>query len=303
MVINYEYYQIFYHVAKKLNITEAANDLFMSQSTVSRAIQNLERNLECTLLIRSKQGLSLTEEGQFLYEHLKNAVAFISTAENHLNNVKELKSGILRIGATELTLQHFLIPYIKAFERLYPKIHIEYDFEYPKSAIEKLNTGLLDVAILTSPLEENNSIEYHFMKDFEQVIIGGSKYRKYSQEAIDFAQLAKEPFILMKTGSSARAFAEQVFAANNLRCLPKHETGSTPLIISMVEGNMGLGIVPRAFVTEKLAMGSLVEIKTTTPMASLQVYALTSKIFQVSAVRDKFLAQLKTNVTNDLSLL
>ena len=81
MIINYEYYQIFYYVAKNKNITVATNQLFLSQSTVSRVIQNLERDLGCTLLIRSKQGLSLTEEGKFLYEHVKKAFSFISIAE------------------------------------------------------------------------------------------------------------------------------------------------------------------------------------------------------------------------------
>lgn len=293
MIINYEYYQIFYYVAKNKNITVAANQLFLSQSTVSRVIQNLERDLGCTLLIRSKQGLSLTEEGKFLYEHVKKAFSFISIAENHLSNVKELSSGILRIGATELTLQHFLLPHIKQFEQLHPNIHVEFDFEYPESAAKKLNEGLLDIAILTSPLKEVDSINYHLLEEHEQIIIGGTKFMKYCGKKIEFPELLEEPFILMKEGTSARAYAEKLFKEYDMNCFPRYETGSTPLIISMVEQNLGLGIVPRAFAEERLEHGSICEIKTTKRLDTVGVYALTSSIFQVSAIRDSFLAQLK----------
>lgn len=293
MIINYEYYQIFYYVAKNKSITEAANQLFLSQSTVSRVIQNLERDLGCTLLIRSKQGLSLTKEGQFLYEHIKKAFSFISIAENHLSNIKELSSGILRIGATELTLQHFLLPHIKQFEQLHPNIHIEFDFEYPESATKKLNEGLLDIAILTSPLKKVDTINYHLLEEHAQIVIGGTKYKMYSEKKIDFSELEEEPFILMKAGTSARSYADNLFEEYDMHCFPKYETGSTPLIISMVEQNLGLGIVPRAFAAEKLEKGILCEIKTARPLDSFGVYALTSNIFQVSAIRDNFLAQLK----------
>lgn len=303
MIINYEYYQIFYYVASTKNITEAANHLFLSQSTVSRTLQNLERDLGCTLLIRSKHGLALTKEGEFLYEYVRKAFLQISMAEKHLHNVKSLTQGLLQIGATELTLQHFLLPYIKDFERLYPKIHINYDFEYPTTAIEKLNNGLLDIAVLTSPLEPQDSINYYPLAQTEQVIIAGRRYWKYCQAPIDLKSLEKEAFVLMRTGTSARTYAEELFATYEMPCFPKHESGSTPLIISMVAENLGIGIVPRPFAEEKLALGKILEIKPIQKLKPLQIYALTSKLFPVNAVRDKFFSQLKTDITNDLSLL
>ncbi|MGN1155019.1 MAG: LysR family transcriptional regulator [Agathobacter sp.] len=303
MIINYEYYQIFYYVAENMNFTQAATQMFISQSTVSRSIQNLEHDLGCTLLIRSKHGISLTEEGKFLHEHLKKSFAFITIAENHLLNLKELTHGILRIGATELTLQHFLLPYIKSFETLYPSIHVDFDFEYPESAVRKLNSGLLDIALLTSPLKQSNSIQYHELAECEQTIIASSKYADKYPDPVDFSELSKESFILMKKGTSARSYAEQLFDSYNIACFPKHETGSTPLIISMVEANLGLGIVPRNFLTEKIASGSIHEIKTKRPLETFKIYALTSKTFQKNAVRDKFLAQLRAPYTSTIHLL
>lgn len=73
MSVSYDYYKIFYYVAKYRNITAAANALFLSQPTVSRTIQNLETELGCQLFIRSKKGVVLTPEGEILYRYVSRA--------------------------------------------------------------------------------------------------------------------------------------------------------------------------------------------------------------------------------------
>ena len=68
MNINFELYKIFYNVAKNKNITKAANKLMISQPAISKSIKNLEEQLACTLFIRNKTGVVLTEEGKMFYE-------------------------------------------------------------------------------------------------------------------------------------------------------------------------------------------------------------------------------------------
>ena len=67
MQTNYEYYRIFYQVAKSLNFTQAAASLMTSQPSVSRSMQCLEQDLGCRLFVRSKRGVALTREGELLY--------------------------------------------------------------------------------------------------------------------------------------------------------------------------------------------------------------------------------------------
>ena len=80
MSVSYDYYKIFYYVAKYRNITAAANALFLSQPTVSRTIQNLETELGCQLFIRSKKGVVLTPEGEILYRYVSRAHRSITQA-------------------------------------------------------------------------------------------------------------------------------------------------------------------------------------------------------------------------------
>ena len=68
MNINLDLYKVFYHVAKNKNITKAANELNITQPGISKAIKNLEEQLGCSLFIRTKTGVILTEEGKVFYE-------------------------------------------------------------------------------------------------------------------------------------------------------------------------------------------------------------------------------------------
>lgn len=161
----------------------------------------------------------------------------------------------------------------------------------------------MDIAVLTSPLKPMESIRQYPLVQQEQVVVAGTKYEKYCAKPMEFSALKSLPFILMKKGTSARSYAEKLFAEHHLSCFPKYETGSTPLIISMVEQNLGLGIVPRAFAEDKLKKGTLLEMQIKTPLIPLDIIAITSEIFHTNAVRDKFLAQLRTGTTSPLHLI
>ena len=73
MNISYDYYRIFYYVAKCGSFTQAANALLGNQPNITRAIKSLEYELGCTLFIRSNKGVALTPEGEKLYQHIEVA--------------------------------------------------------------------------------------------------------------------------------------------------------------------------------------------------------------------------------------
>ena len=289
MASNYENYRIFYYVAENQNFTTAANQLYLSQPTVSRAIQSLELDLGCTLFKRSRQGITLTEEGIFLYNHVKKAFSFINYAESHLSNSRKLEHGFLRIGATEVTLQHFLLPYLESFREKHPNIHLNISFLYPDKVSEMLDSGMLDIAILTAPVQKDSQIQQHQLAVFEEILVAGSKYRHLAQHPIEFYKLQDEPFIIMEKGTSAHAYFYEICSDFDVEILPQYEVCSTPLIVSMVERNLGIGFLPRAYFHKS---DKIYEIKLKNPLPPRQIYALTSKSFPVNSIRDVFLSHL-----------
>ena len=80
MNINFELYKTFYVVAKHKNITKASHELLISQPAVSKAIKNLEEQLNTNLFIRKRDGMELTEIGEAIYKKIKDAMELIYSA-------------------------------------------------------------------------------------------------------------------------------------------------------------------------------------------------------------------------------
>lgn len=110
MSVNFDFYRTFYYVGKYKNITAAAKALFVTQPTVTHAIQALERELNCSLFIRSQKGVSFTPEGAVFYRQIAAACETIFEAEQNLEAAKNLSEGLIAIGASETTLHHYLMP-------------------------------------------------------------------------------------------------------------------------------------------------------------------------------------------------
>ena len=123
MKTNLELYKVFYYVAKNKNITQAANELMVSQPAVSKSIKTLERDLNTVLFNRNKDGVSLNNAGELLYNKIKKAMELIVSAEEDLSSLNNMEQGTINIGAGNTIMQRYLMPYIKEFHELYPNIN------------------------------------------------------------------------------------------------------------------------------------------------------------------------------------
>ena len=104
MNITYDYYRIFYYVAKYGSFTKAAEIIGNSQPNITRAMNNLESQTGLKLFIRNKRGIVLTPEGKQLFDHIKVAFFHISQAEEEMINQSSLDSGNIVIGVSEIAL-------------------------------------------------------------------------------------------------------------------------------------------------------------------------------------------------------
>ena len=95
---NLNYYKVFYTAAKYKNISKAADALYISQPAISKTLSKLEENLNCTLFYRTSRGITLTAEGQLLYERIQEAFQILESGEEELHRMNELELGQIRIG-------------------------------------------------------------------------------------------------------------------------------------------------------------------------------------------------------------
>ena len=118
MTNNLEYYKTFYYGGKLSSITLAAKELSISQPAVTQSIHQLEKSLGCTLFQRTSRGMKLTSEGNLLYRYIERGYEQIELGEQRLSQLLHLDAGEVRIGASDMTLRFFLLPYLEKFHEL-----------------------------------------------------------------------------------------------------------------------------------------------------------------------------------------
>ena len=106
MNINFEYYKVFYVIAKNKNITKAANELNISQPAISRMLKTMEEQLNTKLFIRKTKGVMLTQEGNELYNLISNEINNIINAENDFSKLINNKS--IKIAVDKSILNYLI---------------------------------------------------------------------------------------------------------------------------------------------------------------------------------------------------
>ena len=124
MYVDWEYYKIFYYVAKYQNFTKAARVLGNNQPNITHSMNRLESQLNCVLFIRSNRGVTLTPEGELLYSRIASAAVQIQDAEEELSASATLEHGAISISATETALNIYLSEKLRAFHTEYPGIRL-----------------------------------------------------------------------------------------------------------------------------------------------------------------------------------
>ena len=292
MSVSYDYYKVFYKVVECGNMTDAAKELYLAQSTVSRTIQQLENKLGCTLLMRSTKGVKLTEEGQILYHHLRAAFEHIQVAEERLANIRRLNEGLLRIGASELTLEFYLLPYLERYKREHPNICIKLSYSKPSIVIDQLHSGLLDMAVLAFPLVDDDGIVVTPIKKFDYALIAGPRFTELKSKIVSLRDLRDYPFICMERGMSVRIYADRLAESEGFTLRPECEVESMPMLISMVQVNLGLGFAPAPHVQKALADNTVFEVKLQKDLPCEYICLLTSRHAPKNKIKDEFIKML-----------
>lgn len=270
MYINYDYYRIFYYVAKYGNFTRASNILMSNQPNVTRTIKNLESELGCTLFIRSNRGVKLTPEGEKLYRHIRIAVEQIEAGEEELSKDKSLQSGIVSIGASEVALRCYLLPVLKEYQRRYPGVRLRVSNHATPQAVAALKNGLVDIALVTTPTGELKSLKVRNIKEIRETAVCGTSFLKLAQKTIALRELSQMPIISLGTQTKTYEFYSEWFFRHGLAFVPDIEAATADQILPMVRNNLGIGFVPEEFLIDEDASGIFsITLKEEIPLRSI----------------------------------
>ena len=187
----------FVTVAEELNITRAAEKLNISQPPLSNQIRALEEELDTVLFIRGKRHLLLTESGQLLYRHAKEILSLSEKTSNEIRQMGKNISGTISIGLVEGSAPDIASKWIESLIRKYPDIKFRIMDGNSDELIERLRSGLINLAVITSPCDQ--TLLNSFKVGQEKMTAFMSKDNPLSQlpgETIDLSLLKDQSLIV-----------------------------------------------------------------------------------------------------------
>lgn len=270
MYIGYDYYRIFYYVAKYGNVTQAARVLLNNQPNLTRAVKTLESELGCPLFIRSNRGMKLTPEGERLLRHIRIAIENIEAGEAEIIESRNLERGSVFVAASEVALHCVLLPVLKKYRSLYPGIKLKISNHSTPQAIDAIKNGFADIAVVTTPTLPSAMLEEITVRKFREVAVCSSAFSELWGRKVGFEELLSYPLISLGTQTKSYELYSEFFAGEGLRYQPETEAATADQIVPMVKADLGIGFVPEEFL-EGIEGVSVIETENPLPEREIRV--------------------------------
>lgn len=233
----------FVEVAKHCSFTKASESLFISQSTLSKAVLSLEEELGVQLLDRSNKRLKLTESGEILLKKSQLILQSINNLYTSFNDIKNLKEGNVKIGSPPIIGALFLPKIISKFKTLHPGIRLETVEKLTKDIFIDVEYGELDLGIVLPPINSEKYNHYPFLHE-KMMLIVNSQHRLAKMKHVPLKELVDETFILFKEGFFLHEYFRKVCITSGFEPIVSYTTSHWDFIYEMVEYNVGVSVMP-----------------------------------------------------------
>ena len=236
--------KIFHAVAEAGNFTKATYILNLSQSAISRQIQSLEHELKTQLFERHARGLSLTENGEYLFKTAREVISKLKDVESTLMDKKNKLSGKLTVTTVVSFGTTWLTPRIQEFMKLNPEIEIELIFDDKEL---DLSTRQADIGIWMRRPKQLNYVQKKLI-DINYHIYGSTKYLEQIGHPKTLQELNKHNFISYGKGAPSPVFnpdwALKLGVKDNKKRKPVMKVNSIYGLLLAVQSGVGLAALP-----------------------------------------------------------
>lgn len=261
MISSLEYYKVFYYVAKYGSVTKAAGELAISQPAVSQALKQLERQLEVTLFYRAAKGVKLTSEGELLYNYVEKGYEQIELGVKKVRQLQNLELGEIRIGASDMTLQYYLLPYLEKFHEKHPEIKVTVTNAPTPETLNFLKEGRIDFGIVSTPFPEIADLKVTEVREIEDVFVAGRRFIAYKNKTLDLQELEKLPLICLEKNTSTRSYMDDFLEQNHVSIQPEFELATSDMIVQFALRNLGVASIVKDFAKDYVESGLLFELR------------------------------------------
>ncbi|SHI22136.1 DNA-binding transcriptional regulator, LysR family [Sporobacter termitidis DSM 10068] len=272
------HYQIFVAVCDAMNMTAAAESLFMSQPAVSQAIAELEKNYEVRLFERLSRKLYLTEAGEKLLGYARHMLRMNDDVEKDMKLLRE--SGTIRLGAS-VTVGAYVLPrLVSAFKEENRRTAVRVVEDNTRQIEHLIMTDQLDFGIVEGDTVSPDIVVHPLMDD-ELTLVCARTHRFAGLSAVMPEELEKEDFIVREKGSGTRKTFEDTMALNGLSWREAWTCNNADTIRAAVAAGLGVSVISARAVARDAASGLLCAL----PVKALQF----RRTFKIVYHKNKFL--------------
>lgn len=260
MAISLRKLEIFVRVAETGHVTRTSEALMISQSAVSMALADLEKDAGGCLFQRKGRRLLLNERGRNLLPEAREILQKANNFERLLHDSASEPVGEIRIGAST-TIGNYLLPSLMAeFTRLYPRAKALLQVGNTQQIETALERGELEIGLIEGPAHAP-TLEILPWRDDELIVIVGRGHPWAQRKSIDSCLLERADWIIREKGSGTREVFEEALKDYVNPLVPHLELGHTEAIKKAVEAGLGVGCLSRLAVQREIDHGWLVELE------------------------------------------
>ena len=261
MDVNLEYYKIFYYVTKYQSITQAAEVLSISQPAVSQAVKNLEKALGCKLFVRMAKGVRLTSEGEVLFSFVSKGYESILAGERKLSEILDLEGGEICIGASDMTLQFYLLSYLEQFHEKYPDIKVTVTNAPTPETLGYLEDGRIDFGVVSTPVITKHGCIQIPVRKIRDIFVAGHKFEYLKGKKLRYRELSDLPVMCLEGDTSTRRYVAEFLEKEHVMLQPEFELATSDMLIQFAKRSLGVASVVEDFAKQAIREGELFELQ------------------------------------------
>jgi len=247
--------EVFEAIARLKSFTRAAEELFLTQPTVSMQIKKLTDEIGLPLFEQIGKKIYLTDAGKELYQTCLGIFEHFSRFEMIASDMKGLKSGKLRL-AVVTTAKYFTPRLLGMFCQKYPGIEVALIVTNRERVLERLSSNQDDLYILGQVPDAADAVAEVFL-DNPLVVLASADHPLSCEKKISIKRICDEPFIMREPGSGTRMATERFFLEHSHKLKVRMELGSNEAIKQAIVGRLGIAVLSRHTLALDAPMGQL----------------------------------------------
>ena len=233
--------KVFEAVARHNSFTRAAEELFLTQPTVSMQVKQLTKAVGMPLFDQVGKRLSLTQAGEELVKTCREVFEKLDQFEMTVADLKGMKQGRLKV-AVITTAKYFVPRLLGSFCQRYPGIDISLQVTNHEFILNRLSENLDDLYVM-SQLPENVEITCHQILENPLIVVAPSDHPLAQEKNIPLERLANEPFIMREPGSGTRKAVQSLFEEHKILLKVRLDLGSNEAIKQAIAGGLGISVL------------------------------------------------------------